>query len=792
VSFPAAPERFAKAMFRALPMQLASIGVALCAVLLLAGCSDDVVSPGHAGFPPETEITFAPAQYDTVSFRVHFYWSGSDRDGAVVAFRWIVDPDDSAERFPRTWRRTTAHDTTLVLQVDPITATKQHVFMIAAEDNDGRLDPTPAVRYFSAITVPPTSWIAKGPRGYGSLVGPNLTFEVQGVDPDGGMTVGPAPVDSFQYLLLKLGALADTSTAPPVWHLPLPATYDVAYFTNLITRAEGDSLPYPHGDWRWIGVRGTTIRFEAVEPGGYVFVVRAVDQAGAVEKGIVAGVTAMAAHLRYIVVPEPPVVPRYPVLSIMASSLLGQLSYATYAIGPVDFPRVPIEIFEGGSISFSWSGNASGYGGEVIGYDVAFDDPGSLGNNPDPRLTGITLGPDRLTPGSHFLYLYCIDSGGGNTLAAIPILVVHPAFLDPGAAREILLVDDSLSPGDYIGALGSFPSDATETAWYLEGDPSRPGEARIPRILNAFPGVTVTEWDTKLKGVGVEGRNPPALRDLATISTVIWMADFNNTTSAPIALWKTLVGGSQNALGDYLRAGGTLIITGYNVVNNSTSPSTLLVNRTAGLCGSFAPGSREWALSWFPRLVLGVDWVVPSEDGRRALGARDFVAAYPTDEGAGLGFDTAFVDTGITGTGAKWDTNSDIAGTASYMDLNLTPGLPRIEGWNMASSFGCAGDQAFWREDPGVPIARPIYRYHGVDRGVNQTLGPSPREGRVVGVLCQAHDLGPVGDAYGGPPGDRVGRVVVLDIPLYFLRNQQASDILFSAFTYVNGSPTLP
>ena len=34
-----------------------------------------------------------------------------------------------------------------------------HVFWVAAEDNDGRIDPTPAKRYFSTKSIPPFSMI---------------------------------------------------------------------------------------------------------------------------------------------------------------------------------------------------------------------------------------------------------------------------------------------------------------------------------------------------------------------------------------------------------------------------------------------------------------------------------------------------------------------------------------------------------------------------------------------------------------------------------------------------------
>jgi hypothetical protein len=121
------------------------------------------------------------------------------------------------------------------------------------------------------------------------------------------------------------------------------------------------------------------------------------------------------------------------------------------------------------------------------------------------------------------------------------------------------------------------------------------------------------------------------------------------------------------------------------------------------------------------------------------------------------------------------------------------PGLPRIEGWAMASEFGCEGIGAFGREDAGAPIAQPVYTYHGVPRGIAEDGGPSPREGLVCGILAQSHDLGVASGGTGVyDPAKSVGRVVLLGFPLYFVKDQQASDVLFNAYRYVNGSPTLP
>jgi len=116
-----------------------------------------------------------------------------------------------------------------------------------------------------------------------------------------------------------------------------------------------------------------------------------------------------------------------------------------------------------------------------------------------------------------------------------------------------------------------------------------------------------------------------------------------------------------------------------------------------------------------------------------------------------------------------------------------------VDGLIMAQNFGCQPNAStvFTPEDPSQPIAQATLLYHGVNVGINEEGGPSPREGMVVGIQVQAHGLGqgltPAFDA-----GSSVGRMVHLTFPLYFLRDQDAVRILKAAYAYVSASPTLP
>jgi hypothetical protein len=762
--------------------KLRSVGlllVASTALVLASSCSKTkpLIAP-LLRRNPETTITFAPVQYDTTAFRVHFYWNGSDKDGQVVRFHLAVD-DDSL--MPLTeWPATAATDTTLMFLVDPIQELKVHTFKVAAEDNDGQLDLTPASRTFSAKTLPPQSQINRGPDAFNPVVGPNFTFGWSGIDPDGSETGGPSPVDSFQYMLLRVGGVADT-TSP---HDPLPR-YNQDLYTALIRSAVGEGLPAgdPAGhtrwdDWKWIGIRALEKRFRDVKPGEYVFAVRAVDIAGAREKDL-----AFVRNIRHFSVTNKDGVG--PLLIVRNNFATGP----TAGVGPgVDTNR--LDIFEGETVSFSWTASAEAYGGEIVGYTYVLDDSTSFPAL-DPRSLGVTLQPGQLTVGSHFLYVRAVDDGGLATTVGQSMLIVHPDFKDLGTPRSILFVDDAaLRLGN-----GSAPTDRTETDWWMLGS------GGTGPLLSL--GVPYMEWDTiEQSNGGVAGRKQPGLRDLAPFSTVVWATDPENGGSVATAFFKTVAGRYYSDLQAYLRAGGTLIVTGWHIASDA-SGNRLLTQKVAtyspnGICAAFAVGSVEYGQTVFPRMYMGIDNSLQNQTGRRTFGASDFVQGAPTSAGFAMGFDTARVDTGNysygvqypdqSGPSFKWNTNSYPPPITP--DLGLFPGLAGIEGWIMASDFGCVPTGTIGLENPALPVVQPIYTYHGVPRGVLQDGAPSPREGLVCGSFAQSHDLGTNGGVYERTAA--IGRIAFFTFPLYYLKDADAINIMRKSYEYVSASPTLP
>lgn len=780
------------------------------AMVALAGCGKDTPAKPQEPQHPETELTYAPLEGDTASYRIHFFWNGYDNDGEVTQYRFALDAD-TAKPFSE-WTPTSAKDTTLLFLVDPVKEVLGHVFWIVAEDNEGRFDLTPAKRFFSAKTVPPISRITRGPNAPGTIIGPNFTFEWEGVDPDGGETGGAAPVDSFEYLLLQEGAQLDPDH--PALNLPDARTD----WVRLICNSTGPGLPPPNDDWKWTGVRGKRKRFRNVTPGYYVFAVRAVDIAGATEKLITSpgpAVPGVSWANPRLPASDPRNIRDFnvtnrnpgPLLTVCSSVLVNCLPAAS---GPEDVPRKEIQIFEGETISFSWSATGEAYGGEIVGYSAALDDTTTASwGSIDLLNTSVTF--TSLSVGPHFLFVRAVDDGGLVTNVRIPLRIVHPIFKDPPVGKpSILYVDDFAAPvGDWFSALRggpNYPKDfdpwqgtsanpegSVEDKWWFN--------TILARLGQEF-GVDVTHddaHDTVLLGTRtIEGRGIFTPEELSKYRSIIWYVDFNNTGSSPTALWRTLVGGSYSELAGYLRAGGTLILTGFMLAQQTSQFTDVpYTNYSRGMCNGLDEGTANYRGAYFARNFLGLDGALGNDVAQRSAGARDFVEARVTAAGAALGFVSAPVDTGGPGTGAKWN---PWAFPGQTPDTRHSPGLPKIEGWKLqedGGSFACLPPNVPIRKETASRIAIPIFTYHGVPQGLNYDSGPSPREGLACGIALQAHDLGNSGFAADVPitfatSKGVIGRMVVLGFPMYYIEDAQAYANMRAAFAWVNASPTLP
>ncbi len=66
------------------------IPMIVLAFIFAASCSKVTPPKPPAHLDPQTELTFAPIEFDTTAFRVHFYWSAYDDDGEVMRFHFAA------------------------------------------------------------------------------------------------------------------------------------------------------------------------------------------------------------------------------------------------------------------------------------------------------------------------------------------------------------------------------------------------------------------------------------------------------------------------------------------------------------------------------------------------------------------------------------------------------------------------------------------------------------------------------------------------------------------------------
>lgn len=209
------------------------------AVLVLAlaavfSCEKEEVLLPDRNLPPETVVTQAPAESTQTNFRVHMFWYGRDPDGIVTSFRYAID--DTIEL--GSWKRTSQTDTLFIFTAnDPLL--RYHEFFIAAIDNEGKADPTPAVkRFFARDDAMPQVWMLDYPNCLVSATGETLAclpppaevdtlpmdgdtpilFTWGGTDPDGEIRAFAYKLDTEPYRWV--GPETTFAVYPPPSQLP--------------------------------------------------------------------------------------------------------------------------------------------------------------------------------------------------------------------------------------------------------------------------------------------------------------------------------------------------------------------------------------------------------------------------------------------------------------------------------------------------------------------------------------------------------------------------------------------
>lgn len=141
-----------------------------CAVFIIHGCSEGPTGDRAPNIPPDTHISFGPAEDSLTFYRIQAFWYGSDDDGDVdyfeVATVKSIRKGDIIDLEALDWGETVSKESTFVVEADsccygepdendPHYATSFWGILVRSVDNDGERDESPAGLYFQAANLIP-------------------------------------------------------------------------------------------------------------------------------------------------------------------------------------------------------------------------------------------------------------------------------------------------------------------------------------------------------------------------------------------------------------------------------------------------------------------------------------------------------------------------------------------------------------------------------------------------------------------------------------------------------------
>ena len=451
---------------------------------LLTGCEKFKPGSPDENIPPETTLSFSPEQGDTASYKVRMNWFGWDPDGEIAYFKTKWDTFD--------WVTVVNTDSVFYVSASADTVTEEkgfeyHSFSVAAVDDDGAVDETPETVSFTAYTiVPETSFLTVG-GGPTGVTGPMVTFRWSAIDRDG-------VIVAYQYRLERYDH--------PDWVQVLPD-------------------PETGEEWVEVDAEVTTVTFGPLA-GLHRFYVRAVDDAGAADQ--------TPAMREFDSDPD-----RAGAKLFVRTNVFGDFIFR----GPIwdEQFNLPIPIFAGERLRFSWVASGDDYGGQIVGYRHAYDDTSTW---PAWSIfdTHFEVIPE---VGDHSLYIGALDNANVQTRARIRFEVIQ-ASLD----QYIVVVDDY----NYKELAPSWGTDAMRDAFY---DGLLAGYAR-----DRF------QWEPSQHTIAGDPQ-PPDVDALQGASTVIWYVDEEGVCELKDLFDPRKT--TYNALAGYVRVGGNLLLCGFKATS---------------------------------------------------------------------------------------------------------------------------------------------------------------------------------------------------------------------------------
>lgn len=520
---------------------------------------------------PRVWLSAAPPEGTVEKYTIHMYWGGWDPDGEIAYYEYAITDnafgmsDPTVLEADSSWHRVAANDSTFLFSADelqnPSTTNmvsefrRSHTFYIRSVDEQGVRSPEPAHRSFTARTLSPEVRITI-PRRSGStpaLVPGITTFVWRAIDYVDNLLSSQDP-DSVQYALVSAR--------------DFERNYNKT-LNYLINDPEAEKEWQP---WMWYkapGDSGKTLTTEPLNPGRYVFAIRAMDEAGAVTP-----VLDRNFNVRFM-----QVAPRSqgPYMTL-ANEFLGTVSTASCS-----HPITILDIPAGVPLSFAWCATAEHYGAIVTKYRYGWDisdlsDPDQWEQDYTPFSQQIARSPDRtFFFGTHTFTVEIVDNNGFCSRVEVKVNVIQFSF-----SRDVLLVDDFKADEEPFLAgwtnprgKGVLPNNEEHDAFWRE------------MVDNA------AGFNPNFDEVRVEGGGKLELTQIAPYKSIIWsvFGDVASTEANTPLLYdfikyrkgtssgnfcpSTTGGGTgggktqANLLRLFMAAGGHVLITGQHPVANS-------------------------------------------------------------------------------------------------------------------------------------------------------------------------------------------------------------------------------
>ncbi len=463
----------------------AATALLLAALAILAGCSSST-ELGGAKVPnalPDTRIVGRPPVLRAAGFAVHFSWTGSDPDGKIRGFQWkisdngvdgiglrdtlTIDPATGDTLHP--WRPTTATDTTFIVKADlpglPDDAHlpprdqrsfQTHTLFVRAVDDQGGVDPTPAMLSFTATTLTPMI-IVDRPSSLSSyraaqFAPPSVTFGWSGADPDFDTAVPtkvrylwkPARLPGGNYLMTEFDY-----------------NQNVEFVCSFKDSAWSDWLPYKSkAEERMVTFANQPQRDPQGRTIGYLFAIQAQDTTGAVSPD-----RTYARNVHNVVITSQ----KTPLLTLQ-ETYLGMFQ----DVGLTGLHS--FDIAQGQPLNFSWTAEAESYAGIVMSYRYGWDVADPTNEN-DPGWAvqpGLSLlhrksPQNAFSTGTHTLTVQAMDNS--NQVTRVTVILNVVPVPQPADQSPLLVVDDVYdhNSNGWVGLDGrSHDNDIYRDAFWLQ------------------------------------------------------------------------------------------------------------------------------------------------------------------------------------------------------------------------------------------------------------------------------------------------------------------------------------